>query len=78
MKSESSPKLLKLDLTVAAILIGFVIAAFVFRENLGLWVFAVLALAAVIQLIRVMLLRGKRETLKTLWSALKDAFWGIG
>ena len=78
MKSDPPPNLLRTDLAVAAILVGFVVAAFVFRERLGLWVFAALALATVIQLIRVIVLRGKGETLKKLWSALKDAFWGIG
>ena len=78
MENDSPPSLLKTDLTVAAILIGFMIATFVFREILGLWVFAALGLVTVIQLIRVIHQRGKSKTLKTLWAALKDAFWGIG
>ena len=78
MKEDSPPSILKTDLTVLAVLAGFVIAAFVFRESLGLWIFLAVGLAVLIQLFRVLFLRGDSGLLKKLWDALKDGFWGIG
>jgi hypothetical protein len=78
MEQTSSPSTLKIDLTVLGLLAVFAIAAFVFRDGLGLLVFTGLVLALLVQLLRVAFLRGRNETLKKLWGAVKDAFWGIG
>jgi hypothetical protein len=78
MKADSSPSVLKTDLNVLAVLAGLVIATFVFRDSLGLWVFIVVGLAALVQLFRVVFLRGDSGILRKLWDALKDGFWGIG
>jgi hypothetical protein len=78
MGQTSSPSILKTDLAVLGILAVFAAAAFVFRDGLGLLVFVGLILALLVQLLRVAFLRGRSETLKKLWDAVKDAFWGIG
>jgi hypothetical protein len=70
--------MLRTDLVVLGFLAIFAVAAFVFRDGLGLLVFFGLVLALLVQLVRVALSRGRGETLKKLWSAVKDAFWGIG
>ncbi|WP_165424097.1 hypothetical protein [Pseudoxanthomonas winnipegensis] len=53
-------------------------AAFLFREALGLLVFAALVVAPLVQCVRLAFARGRSKTLKKLWDAVKDAFWGIG
>ena len=78
MGQTSSPSILKTDLAVLGLLAAFAVAAFVFRDGLGLLVFVGLVLALLVQLLRVAFLRGRSETLKKLWDAVKDAFWGIG
>ena len=78
MKTDSSPSILRTDLTVLTVLASLVIAAFVFRDSLGFWAFVVVGLVTLIQLFRVVFLRGDSGILKKLWSALKDGFWGIG
>jgi hypothetical protein len=78
MGQTSSPSILKTDLAVLGLLAVFAVAAFVFRDGLGLLVFVGLVLALLVQLFRVAFLRGRSETLKKLWDAVKDAFWGIG
>lgn len=77
VEHPSSPSNLKTDLTVLGLLAISALAAFVFRDSLGLLVFFGLALALLLQLFRVAFLRGSRETLKKLWSALRDALWGL-
>ena len=51
---------------------------FLFRDGIGIVVFLALGLAAFVQLIRVALGSGNGKTLKQLWGAFKDAFWGLG
>ncbi len=64
------------------VLVCLVVAAagslFLFRDGIGIVVFLALGLATFVQLIRVALGSGKDKTLKQLWGAFKDAFWGIG
>ncbi|MDQ1117934.1 MULTISPECIES: hypothetical protein [Pseudoxanthomonas] len=45
---------------------------------MGLLVFAALAVALLVQCVRLAFARGRSKTLKQLWDAVKDAFWGIG
>ena len=78
MKKDTSTSMLGMDLTLAALVVVFAVAAFIFRDGLGLLVFAVLGLAALVQLFRVIFMHGRREALKNLWAAFRDAFWGIG
>jgi hypothetical protein len=78
MGQTSSPSILKSDLAVLGLLAVFATAAFVFRDGLGPLVFVGLVLALLVQIFRVAFLRGRIETLKILWDAVKDAFWGIG
>ena len=78
MKADSPPSIIKTDLTVLAVLAGFAIATFVFRDSLGFWIFVVVGLATFVQLFRVLFLRGDSGILKKFWDALKDGFWGIG
>jgi hypothetical protein len=78
VEHPSSPSNLKTDLTVLGLLAISALAAFVFRDGLGLLVFLGLALALLLQLFRVAFLRGSSETLKKLWRAVRDAFWGLG
>ncbi|HBN54446.1 MAG TPA: hypothetical protein DD456_10630 [Stenotrophomonas sp.] len=78
MGQTSSQSILKTDLAVLGLLAVFAVAAFAFKDGLGLLVFFGLILALLVQLIRVAFLRGRSETLKKLWDAVKDAFWGIG
>ena len=54
------------------------IGIYVFRDGIGLVVFGVLGVAVLIQLVVVAFDRGSSKALKDLWSAFKDAFWGIG
>jgi Integral membrane protein (DUF2244). len=70
--------MLKTDLAVLGFLVVLAAAAFVFRGGLGLLVFIGLVLALLVQLLRVVFLRGRKETLKKLWDEVKDAFWSIG
>jgi len=65
-------------LGLAALAVVWLNDAFIFRESLGIIVFLVLGIETLVQLFRVVLLGGKRKTLKRLWSAFLDAFWGIG
>lgn len=78
MRRTSSPSTLKTDLAVLGLLALLAVAAFVLKDGLGLLVFIGLVLALLVQLLRVAFLRGRNETLKELWGAVKDAFWGIG
>ena len=78
MKKDSSTSTFRTDLIALFSLAGFAFAAFVFKDSLGILVFLAIGLATIIQLFRVLLLRGKVETLKKLWGALKDAFCGMG
>lgn len=78
MGPTSSPSTLKTDLAVLGLLAALAAAAFLFREALGLLVFAGLVVALLVQFIRLAFSRGRSETLKKLWDAAKDAFWGIG
>jgi hypothetical protein len=78
MKSGKSTSMLRTDLTLAALVVIFAIAAFIFRDGIGLLIFALLGLAALVQLFRVAFMHGRTETLRKLWDAFKDAFWGIG
>ncbi|KAF1706967.1 hypothetical protein [Pseudoxanthomonas sacheonensis] len=78
MKNHASISMLRTDLTLVALVVVFAIAAFIFRDGLGLLIFAALGFAALVQLFRVAFLRGRTETLKKIWIAFKDAFWGIG
>ena len=78
MKKDSSISLLKSDLTLVAVLAGFAIASFVFRDSLGILIFLAVGLATIVQLVRVVFLRGETGTHKKLWDAFKDAFWGMG
>ena len=78
MGQTSSPSMLKTGLVVLGLLAAFAIVAFVFRDGLGLLVFAGLVLALLVQTFRVAFLRGRSETFKKLWDAVKNAFWGIG
>ena len=75
---QTSPSILKTDLAVLGLLAALAVAAFVFKDALGLLVFAGLVVALLVQFFRVAFLRGRSETLKKLWGAVKDAFWGIG
>ena len=77
MGQTSSPSMLRTDLAVLVLLAMFAVAAFVFRDGLGLLVFFALVLALLVQLLRVAFLRERQETTKKLWNAVKDAFWGI-
>lgn len=45
---------------------------------MGLLVFAALVVAPLVQCVRLAPARGRSKTLKKLWDAVKDAFWGIG
>jgi hypothetical protein len=78
MEQTSSPSTLKTDLAVFALLAALAVAAFLFRDALGLLVFVGLIVALLVQLIRFAFFRGRSETLKKLWDGVKDAFWGIG
>jgi len=49
-----------------------------FRDGIGIVVFLALGAATVVQLVRVALGSGNGKTLRRLWDAFKDAFWGIG
>jgi len=63
---------------LAVLLIAAAGCFLVFRDGFGLIVFLALGLASLIQLFRVVLANGSSKTLSGLWSAFKDAFWGIG
>ncbi len=49
-----------------------------FGDGIGIVVFLAFGLSVFVQLVRVTLGSGKSKTLKQLWDAFKDAFWGIG
>ncbi len=68
----------RMALGLGALVVVWLAAAYIFRDSLGLIIFLVLGLITLIQLLRVVVLGGRRKTLKDLWSAFKDAFWGIG
>lgn len=68
----------KQALALVAVAIFWLGAAYAFRDGLGLVVFLVFGVATFVQLIRVALRGGDNKTLRKLWSAFKDAFWGIG
>ncbi|PZP60410.1 MAG: hypothetical protein DI597_12950 [Pseudoxanthomonas spadix] len=78
MGPTSSPSTLKTDLAVLGLLAALAAAAFLFRDALGLLVFAGLLVALLVQCIRLAFSRGRSETLKKLWDVVKDALWGIG
>jgi hypothetical protein len=67
-----------LALGLAALVVLWLNDAYIFRDSLGIIVFLVLGIETLVQLFRVVVLGGKRKTLKRLWSAFWDAFWGIG
>ena len=68
--------------TQIAILLGllaaFGLGVYIFQDGIGLIVFLLVGCAAAIQLVRVVVRSGSLKALKDLWSAFKDAFWGIG
>ena len=66
-----------LSLGLAALTIVWITAAYLFRDSLGLVVFLVLGVVTFAQLVRVAVFGGNGKVLKGLWSALKDAFWGM-
>ena len=66
-----------LGLGLAALAVVWLAAAYIFRDSLGLVVFLILGIATLVQMVRVAVLSGNGKTLKGLWSALKDAFWGM-
>ena len=68
----------KAGLAVLGFLVIFMVAALVFRDDLGLVAFVGLVLALLVQIFRVASFHARSETLKKLWGAIKDAFWGIG
>ena len=65
-------------LVIVCLAIAAVGSLFLFRDGIGMVVFLALGFAIFVQLIRVALGSGKGKTLKQLWGAFKDAFWGIG
>jgi len=69
--------MLRSDLTVAAFCVFFVIAALIFRDNLGLVGTIAIAVAAFVQLIRVIFLRGKLATLKSFFKELLNSLSGL-
>lgn len=77
MGEASLPSTPKTDLAVLGLLAALAAAAFLFGDALGLLVFAALLVALLVQCIRLAFSRGRSETLKKLWDAVKDAFWGI-
>lgn len=66
-----------LGLGLAALAVVWLAAAYIFRDSLGLVVFLVLGVATLVQLTRVAVFGSNGKVLKGLWSALKDAFWGM-
>ena len=68
----------RLAIQLGSLAVFWLAAAWVFRDGLGLVIFLVLAIAVIIQLLRVVFLGSSRRSLKALWKALGDAFWGIG
>jgi hypothetical protein len=60
------------------LLAAFGLGLYIFRDGIGLVVFLLVGLAALVQLVRVIAGFGSSKSLKDLWSAFKDAFWGIG
>ena len=60
------------------LLVAFAAGTYVFRDGVGLVIFLVLGIAVLVQLIRVAIGNAGGKTLKTLWKAFLDAFWGIG
>ena len=66
-----------MDLTVAAVCAGLAIASFLFREQLGIFVSLVLGVATLVQLFRVIFLRGATGALKKLWKELLNALSGL-
>lgn len=65
-------------LVLAGLAIAAIGALLVFRDDIGLLVFVVLGAIVLVQLVRFALGSGSSRTLKRLWDAFKDAFWGIG
>lgn len=77
MGKETANNETSLTLGLGMLSVVWLAAAYVFRDSLGLAIFLVLGVATLIQLVRVAVVGGKRKKLRELWSALKDAFWGI-
>ena len=71
------PSILKTDLALLAACAGLMIAAFVFRENLNIYVLLAFVLATLIQLFRVIFLRGNKGTLKMLWKEIWNTLSGL-
>jgi hypothetical protein len=65
-------------LLFCALTVATAAGLYIFRDGFGLVVFILVGLATLVQLIRVIAGFGRTGTLKTWWSALKDAFWGMG
>lgn len=65
------------DLMVLALLVAFAIAGFVFRDLVGLVVLAILVVATLFQLARVLFFKGKRATLMELLKAIRDILSGL-
>ena len=65
-------------LVLAGLTIAAIGALLVFRDGIGLLVFVLLGAIVLVQLARFALDSGSSRTLKRLWDAFKDAFWGIG
>ncbi|WP_434212652.1 hypothetical protein [[Pseudomonas] boreopolis] len=68
----------KLAFGLGALLIALLVAAYIFRDSFGLFFFLIVGFATLIQFLRVVVRGGGHKTLKDLWSAFRDAFWGIG
>ena len=65
-------------LTLVFLIVASVGSLLLFRDSIGIFVFLALGVATFFQLIRVAIGSGKSKTLKQLWGAFKDAFWGLG
>ena len=60
------------------LLVAFVAGAYVFRDGIGLVVLLFLGIAVLVRAIRIAVGNASNKSLKDLWAAFKDAFWGIG
>ncbi|WP_332937426.1 hypothetical protein [Lysobacter sp. CCNWLW3] len=61
-----------------SLFVAFLIGSVIFRDSIGLVVFLLIGVAVLVQTVRVALRVGSGKSLRTLWAAFKDAFWGIG
>ena len=77
MNTDPQPSLLRSDLTVIGVCLFFAVAAFVFRDNLGLVGAVVIGVAAIVQLIRIILLRGSWSKFKSLFKEFLNALSGL-